>query len=96
MSDVGCRMSDVGCRMSDVRCRMSNFRTVPDHKRSPKGCTALIISVSKAKSWQENAGDARFCIAPPKPFNNSKKHNFETKQIRRNLFGVGKEMLGMV
>ena len=82
MSDVGCLMSDVGCRMSDVGCRMSNSRAVPNHKKSPKGRTELILSVFKATNCQQNDGDNHFRVAPLKPNKKAKRTTFRTENIR--------------
>ena len=62
--------------------RRGHPRTVPYAKMSSKGRTELQISLSRAKTCKEVAGDGRFCVAPQKPHKNCKKLNFSIKIFR--------------
>ena len=46
---------------------------------SSKGRIELQISLSRAKNYEDVAGDVRFCLAPQKPCKNCEKTDVRTK-----------------
>ena len=52
--------------------------------------TNLRRSQSRAKNYEESAGDVGFDVAPPKPSKNVAKRAFETNFFQKHFFGVEK------
>ena len=61
---------------------------------SSKGRTELQISLSGAKNVEEVAGDVRFCVAPQKTGENTKKRFFDRTNFVKKVFGVEKRNVG--
>ena len=62
---------------------------------SSKGRTELKTSLSGAKNAEESAGDVRFCVAPPKTGEHTKKPKFCSENFREtNFFGVEQRNVG--
>ena len=59
---------------------------VPYPKMSPKGRTALQISPRGVKNAEEVAGDVRFCVAPQKMSENTKKQFFDRTFFAEKIF----------